>query len=327
MRRTRSQGEPQLPLNLEINKELRVIKKNKARGVPGSSFSSRRDQNVEASPSLGSQDPKTELPLVGHRNDNPYIHLGELDRKSTVLYGKTNDLDNIKLTLFSHTLGDAPRDLLNHLQGGPFKTFEEVAQRFLKRYFPKLRSEITGIKQRSEENLQEYYERFVHLCASCPNHNLEESSLIAQFLEGMNDLDVRLLQCTSGGNINHLTPSHVRELIVTNTEAMRGRSVKGGQMNATNTVDLNTMESRITTNFEMRFSLMLNVVGGKIVPKKCGFCASTSHLTDECETPSNHTTMFLKVRTFLFELKHGKENGYDGRNNRTFIGFEKSVLK
>ncbi|KAJ3676862.1 hypothetical protein LUZ60_002586 [Juncus effusus] len=230
------------------------------------------------------------LPVFeGHRNDNPYIHLGELDRKCTALFGKTNDLDNIKLTLFSHTLGDAPRDWLNHLQGGSFKTFEEVAQRFLKRYYPDsltamLRSEITGIKQRGEENLQEYYERFIRLCASCPNHNLEETSLIAQFLEGMNDLDARLLQCSAGGNINHLTPSQVRELIVKNAEGMRGRSGRGGQVNATNAVDLKAMESRITANFETRFSQMLNAVGGKVEPKKCEFCGSRSHLTDECET-------------------------------------------
>jgi len=64
MRRTRSQGEPQLPLNPEINKTLREIKKNKGRGVTSSSSSPNRNPSVEASPFLGPQDPKTELPLV-----------------------------------------------------------------------------------------------------------------------------------------------------------------------------------------------------------------------------------------------------------------------
>ncbi|KAJ3674542.1 hypothetical protein LUZ60_005158 [Juncus effusus] len=169
------------------------------------------------------------LPIFeGHRNENPYTHLGELDRKCTALFGKTNDLDNIKLTLFSHTLGDAPRDWLKHLQGGPFRTFEEVAKRFLKRYYPetltiKLRSEITGIQQESGENLQEYYERFTRLCASCPNHNLTETSILDQFLQGMNDLDARLLQCSAGGSFNDMTPSQLRMLIETNAEGMRGR--------------------------------------------------------------------------------------------------------
>ncbi|KAJ3674516.1 hypothetical protein LUZ60_005132 [Juncus effusus] len=140
------------------------------------------------------------LPIFeGHRNENPYTHLG-----------------------------DAPRDWLNHLQGGPFRTFEEVAKRFLKRYYPetltaKLRSEITGIQQESGENLQEYYERFTSLCASCPNHNLTETSLLDQFLQGMNDLDARLLQCSAGGSFNEMTPSQLRMLIETNAEGMRGR--------------------------------------------------------------------------------------------------------
>jgi len=388
MRRARSHGEPRQPLDPELNKTLREIKKNKARGVKGSSSFSKQQTKVEASPSLGPQDPKTELPLVeepqdeaqdefqdrpvtpfirpssspsqfspsyyfdsspsfvkvekvvenqylvnmaertlgqllehkiqenpgnivipnvpnfklspsilnvlpifeGLKNENPYVHLDNLHRKCTALFGNSDNLDNIKLTLFSHTLGDTPRDWLNHLQGGPFRTFNDVAKRFLNRYYPstltaKLRKEITGITQESGETLQDYYERFVHLCASCPNHNLDETSLIDQFLQGMNDLDARLLQCAAGGSFNNKTPAQVRALIETMAEGNQGRGGRiGGQVNTTSTVDLKATESRLTANFETRFSQMLKAVGAKIEPKRCEFCGDTTHATDECET-------------------------------------------
>jgi len=102
-----------------------------------------------------------------------------------------------------------------------------VVKRFLKRYYPstltaKLQKEITGITQEGGETLQEYYERFVRLCGSCPNHSLDETSLIDQFLQGINDLDGRLLQCSAGGSLNNLTPFQVRALIEMMAEGNQG---------------------------------------------------------------------------------------------------------
>jgi len=45
------------------------------------------------------------LPVFeGLKHENPYTHLASLHRKCTTLFGNTTNLDNIKLTLFSHTL-------------------------------------------------------------------------------------------------------------------------------------------------------------------------------------------------------------------------------
>jgi len=101
----------------------------------------------------------------------------------------------------------------------------------------------------------------------------------------MNDLDARLLQCSAGGSLNNLTPSQVRTLIETMAEGNQGRGGRlGGQVNMTNTVDLKAMESRLTANFEKRFSQVLKAVGAKIEPKKCEFYGDTTHATDECES-------------------------------------------
>ncbi|KAJ3676870.1 hypothetical protein LUZ60_002594 [Juncus effusus] len=209
--------------------------------------------------------------------------------KCTALFGKTDNLDNIKLILFPHTLGVAPRNWLNHLQGEPFETFDDVAKCFLKRYFPstltaKIRKEITNIQQRSDETLQEYYEHFVRLCASCPNHNLTETSLLGQFIQGMYTLEAHLLQCSEGGSFNDKTPAEVRTLIETMAEGNLDRERILRQVNTASTVDLKAMESRITANFETKFNKVLKAVRAKIEPTPCEFCASTDHATDECHT-------------------------------------------
>ena len=99
----------------------------------------------------------------------------------------------------------------------------------------------------------------------------------------MNALDARLLQCSAGGPFNDMTPSEVRALIETMAEGNQGRGGRMGQVNMTSTVDLKAMESRITQNFETRFSQMLKAVGAKIEPRKCEFCGDTNHATDECD--------------------------------------------
>ncbi|KAJ3673883.1 hypothetical protein LUZ60_005875 [Juncus effusus] len=238
--------------------------------------------NFKLSPSILSA-----LPIFeGLKNENPHKHLRNLHRVCMALFGNSTNLDNIKLTLFSHSLGDAPREWLNHLQGGPFEKFEDIATRFIQRYFPdsltaKLRKDITGMSQESVESLQEYYERFVLLCASCPNHVLEERTLIDQFLSGMNYLENRLLMCTVGGSIDDKTPSQVRKLIEKIAQGNQGWGM-GDQVNMANVVDFNALESRLSAKLDTKLNQVLNAAGAKLEPKKCGLCGLTDHATDEC---------------------------------------------
>ncbi|KAJ3692980.1 hypothetical protein LUZ60_012075 [Juncus effusus] len=264
MRKTRSQGEVHTPRKKDMNKHLREIKRNKAKSEQGATSSNKGTQQEEASPF-------TQGPQV--RQEELYqVEKPQEEAQSQPL-----------------AIPSCPRDWLNHLQGGPFDTLDDVAKRFLKRYFPstltaKLRKEITNIQQRGDETLQESYECFVRLCASCPNHNLTETSLLDQFIQGINALEARLLQCSAGGSFNDKTPAEVRTLIETMAEGNLGRDGILGQVNTTSTVDLKAMESRITANFESKFNKVLKAVGVKMEPTPFEFCASTDHATDECDT-------------------------------------------
>jgi len=80
--------------------------------------------------------------------------------------------------------------------------WETMERLFLEKYFPASQvaaicREIYGIKQRERETLSEYWEMFNKLCASCPQHQIQEYSLIQYFYEGMNSSDKQWAYATS----------------------------------------------------------------------------------------------------------------------------------
>ena len=97
-------------------------------------------------------------------------------------------LETLKMRAFPFTLQEAAQDWWYYLslKIANWATIERI---FLQKYFPAsrvadIRREIYGIKQREGETLSEYWERFNKLCASCPQHQMQEHSLIQYFYEG-----------------------------------------------------------------------------------------------------------------------------------------------
>ena len=51
------------------------------------------------------------------------------------------------------------------------------------------------------------------MCASCPDHQINEQLLIQYFYEGLNIIDRKLIHVASGGALVAKTPKNVRQLI------------------------------------------------------------------------------------------------------------------
>ncbi|KAK8596680.1 hypothetical protein V6N12_065160 [Hibiscus sabdariffa] len=78
-----------------------------------------------------------------------------------------------------------------------------------------IRRSILGIKQKHEESLYEYWERFKKPCASCPQHGLREQTLIQYFYEGLLPMEMKMIKAASGGALFNMKPTQARELIST----------------------------------------------------------------------------------------------------------------
>ncbi|GAU50734.1 hypothetical protein TSUD_410570 [Trifolium subterraneum] len=128
----------------------------------------------------------------GLAGEDPHKHLKEFQVVcSTPLRPKGITEDHIKLRAF------------------PFSLQEK--------YFPasraaSIRKEICSIRQ-SNESLAEYWERFKQLVSSCPQHQITEQLLIQYFYEGLQLMDMNILDAASGGALVDKTPAAAKTLI------------------------------------------------------------------------------------------------------------------
>ena len=200
MRRVR--GLELLPLDLEIERTLRGIRRerrNQARAMGDHNnnnnnveqqrairdyfkpptqehYSGIRRQtinanNFELKPSLISMVQQNQF--GGLSNEDPNTHLSMfLEAADTVKINGVTE-GTIRLKLFPFSLRDRARQWLMSLPTGSIGTWEEMTERFLTKFFPpskasQLRSEIGSFRQNDFEQLYEAWERFKDLLRRCP---------------------------------------------------------------------------------------------------------------------------------------------------------------
>lgn len=92
--------------------------------------------------------------------EDPYIHLRPFIEVSYSFKLAGVPEDALRLKLFPYSLRDRARAWLNLLPPNSISTWQELAERFLMKYFPpsknvKLRNEITPFQQMDDESLYE----------------------------------------------------------------------------------------------------------------------------------------------------------------------------
>ena len=95
------------------------------------------------------------------------------------------------MRLFPFSLRDRARGWLQSLQPGSIDSWEELAQRFLSKFFPpyktsQLRGEIAQFRQMDFEPLYEAWEWFKDMIRRCPQHGYQEWFQIKLFYNGFN---------------------------------------------------------------------------------------------------------------------------------------------
>ncbi|KAM1855557.1 hypothetical protein ACFX14_005887 [Malus domestica] len=179
-------------------------------------------------------------------------------------------------------------------------TWNQVKQAFLEQYFPatkaaSIRKDICAIRQQHGEPFGDYYERFTHLIASCPNHQISEHLLIQYFYEGLCGTDRIMLDAASGGAFMDKTPINAKALlknIAGNTRQFGGRD-------------------------ELPFKKVNEVI---IAPKQvCGVCSMMGHATDMC--PSLMDQGGLEQANALGGFQGQQRQKYDPCSNNYNAGW------
>ncbi|XP_057811742.1 uncharacterized protein LOC131025978 [Salvia miltiorrhiza] len=111
------------------------------------------------------------------------------------------------------------RDWLLDLSPGSIRTWNDLEEQFLRKFFPELKAAnlriaISSIKQRQRECFSDYWERFQQLCHRCPNHRFSDYQLLINyFYRGMSSFDRRIVDAACGGSLTNKTLDKAKQLI------------------------------------------------------------------------------------------------------------------
>ncbi|XP_062075567.1 uncharacterized protein LOC133779647 [Humulus lupulus] len=135
--------------------------------------------------------------------------------------------DALRLKLFPYSLRDRARAWLNSLLSDFVSTWQEVAERFLMKYFPptknaKLRNEITSFQQLDEESLYEAWERFKELLRKFPHHGIPHCIQMETFYNGLNAHTRIVVNASANGAL--LAKSYNEEYIVKNEAIIQSQA-------------------------------------------------------------------------------------------------------
>ncbi|WCJ31641.1 hypothetical protein M5689_013115 [Euphorbia peplus] len=222
----------------------------------------------------------------GMESENPHKHLKEFHVVCLGMRPHNVTEEQIKMRAFPFSLVDAAKEWLLNLPPRSIRTWVAMEERFLEKYFPAsraavIRREISGIGQKETETLNDYWERFKKLCASCPQHGIAENSLIQYFYEGMSSMERKMIDATSGGCLLDKTPTAAKDLI----QGMAATSQQFGKPKDSTRKTYEVSAFALEEKINALTSLVQNMAAGKTAQvKACGICSMTGHATDECPT-------------------------------------------
>ncbi|KAH1249493.1 hypothetical protein GmHk_05G012830 [Glycine max] len=107
---------------------------------------------------------------------------------------------------------------LHSFKGNSLKTWEEVVEKFLNKYFPEFKTAkgkaaISAFHQFPDESLSEALERFRGLLRRTPTHGFSEPIQLNMFIDGLRPQTKQMLDASAGGKIKLKTPEEATDLI------------------------------------------------------------------------------------------------------------------
>ncbi|XP_062086166.1 uncharacterized protein LOC133792274 [Humulus lupulus] len=120
----------------------------------------------------------------GMPTEDPHLHLCSFLEVSDSFKLQGVSEEALRLKLFPFSLRDRARSWLNTLPPDFVTNWNDLAEKFLRKYFPptrnaKFRSEIMSFQQLEDESTSDAWERFKELLRKCPHHAFEILERIA----------------------------------------------------------------------------------------------------------------------------------------------------
>ena len=266
--------------------------------------------NFEIKGSLLAHLPK----FTGFPHEDAHTHLLGLYHTCSSMKPPNANLDDVLLRVFQFSLeGKAKEWFLNLPTHYATLSWEQLKKVFLDRYFPlskisKLRKDITGVQQLSQETFYDYWSRFNTLVNSCPNHNISKANLVQYFYDGLVPQLKMSVDAASNGSIFNLSANEGWTLFSTmasNHQNFYGRDVAYGGAPRVASLSgddklYNSIE-RLTeslSRMDGRFVKPTNFVDVSmaLVATSCDHCGSPMHTTSSCPSYEECAALYNNPR-------------------------------
>jgi Retrotransposon gag protein len=112
-------------------------------------------------------------------HEDPNQHLVMFEELCNTVKINGVEPEAIKLRAFLFSLGDKARDWLRSLDTGTIRTWDQMSDTFLSKYFSPsktyvIRAQIINFRQRGGESLSEAWDIYQELPRLCPHHGLDK---------------------------------------------------------------------------------------------------------------------------------------------------------
>ncbi|XP_062118742.1 uncharacterized protein LOC133832412 [Humulus lupulus] len=235
----------------------------------------------------------------GMPTEDPHLHLRSFLEVSDSFKLQGVSEEALRLKLFPFSLRDRARSWLNTLPPDSVTNWNDLAEKFLRKYFPptrnaKFRSEIMSFQQLEDESTSDAWERFKELLRKCPHHGIPHCIQMETFYNGLNAASRTVLDASANGAILSKSYNEAFEILEriasnnyqwSNTRAPTSRKVAG------------VLEVDALTALTAQMASMTNILknmslGGNIQPAaaiqsvevSCVYCGD-GHTFENC--PSN----------------------------------------
>ncbi|GJQ90451.1 reverse transcriptase domain-containing protein [Tanacetum coccineum] len=206
--------------------------------------------------------------------------------------------DALRLYLFPYSLTHHATTWFDRLSKNSIHTFQEMASKFLLKYFPpsmvtKLRNDISNFCQLSKESFFEAWERYKISIDQCPNHNMLPITQIDTFYNGLTLRHRDMINAAAGGTFMKRRPEECYDLIENmiahhndwDTSAQRGESSSSITSSSSKMATLTQQMAKMRKDMLQMYQINQQV---NSVSPSCETCGGP-HAYYECQAVGGYT--------------------------------------
>ncbi|XP_062115708.1 uncharacterized protein LOC133829893 [Humulus lupulus] len=207
--------------------------------------------------------------------------------------------DAILLRLFPFSLRDRAKSWLISLQANSIVTWEDLAQKFLAKYFPpakstRVRGEINNFCQFEGESLYDAWERFKELLLKCPHHGIMKWMLVHTFYNGLRGNTRTIIDAATGGAFMSKRANEACELLEEMAMNNYNWSSKRENKKVARVLEVNPIAmltaqiASLTKQMQQQNNISGQVMQLQPAPISCETCGGPHHF-QQCPVTSSYS--------------------------------------